>query len=109
MLTRPELTDGFQGIVFIDKIGREVCRVHDLPLISLWGGNRIAFGRSHQPSGSSQSGVYVFVVRMLSPFSTWVQGRVVGGGGAVGSLNFCRTLRYMSDYCLYPFRKNSES
>ena len=46
---------------------------------------------------------------MLSPFSTWVQGRVVGGGGAVGSLNFCRTLRYMSDYCLYPFRKNSES
>ena len=29
--------------------------------------------------------------------------------GAVGSLNFRRTVRYMSDYCLYPFRKNSES
>ena len=63
----PELTDGFQGIVFIDKIGRDVCRVHDLPLISLWGGNRIAFGRSHQPSGSSQSGVRLPVLSLKLP------------------------------------------
>ena len=70
MLTRSELTDGFQGIVFIDKIGREVCRVRDLPLVSWWGGNRIVFGSlSHQPSGSSQSGVRLPVLSLRLPSS----------------------------------------
>ena len=70
VLTRPELTDGFQGIVFIDKIGREVCRVRDLPLISWCGGNRIVFGNlNHQPSGSSQSGVRLLVLSLKLPSS----------------------------------------
>ena len=53
------------GRVFKVNIWLEGCRVHDFLLIGWWRGNRVMFGNlNRQPSGSSQSGVYVLVVSM---------------------------------------------
>lgn len=63
MLKRPEVLDGFGGRVFIGRIWGEGCRVYGLPLIGCWGGTEgWSRGLSHQPSGSSQSGVHVLLL-----------------------------------------------
>ena len=43
---KPELPDGFQGVVFIEKIWGEGYRVCDFLLIGWWGGNRAVLQES---------------------------------------------------------------
>ena len=81
------------GEVFKGKIWGEGCKVCDFLLLGWWWGNRLSF-QECQSSGSNQSGVYVLVVSMQSPSSTW------------GALSFIRTTqRYVWDCYLFPIRE----
>ena len=69
VLKRPEVLDSFGGRVFTGRIWGEGCRVYDPPLIGWWGGAEgWSRGLSHQPSGSSQSGVCVLLLSLNVSF-----------------------------------------
>ena len=82
-----------RGEVCKGKIWGEGCKVCDFLLLGWWWGNGLTF-QECQSSGSSRSGVYVLVVSMKSPSSTW------------GALSFMRTTqRYVWDCYLFPIRE----
>ena len=72
LLTRPKLPNGFQGKVFKDRVRERVVgyMISSHPILGSVG-DEVIRNQQYQPSGSTQSGLCVFVVSMHLTFSTW--------------------------------------